>query len=62
MIIRDISRLGLVTVQFSEVMLIPDDALKEINTDVLNITLDASEENMQSLVGFTWKIIEFGST
>ena len=53
------------TVDFSEALIEPFDALKAINSTVLSIELEALSEDLQgieSMQGFTWECVDFSQT
>jgi len=56
--IKSISNLGLVTLQFSEDMLVPSN-FTEIDSSVLEIKLLPGIENDEIHLGFTWEVVDF---
>ena len=50
---------GLLTIRFSESMIIPAEAEAKINSEVLSIGIDPEEETFISSLGFEWETVSF---
>ena len=57
--VKQMSPTGLLTIRFSEQMIIPAKAEEKINADVLSIGIDPEEETFTSSLGFEWETVSF---